>query len=40
LQQKQEGGSVLHLTNALRGRIFPTYLGRSWRWSCHLFYIP
>jgi hypothetical protein len=24
LQEKQEGGSVLHITNALRGRIFPT----------------
>jgi hypothetical protein len=29
LQQKQEGGTVLHIANALRSRIFPTYLGYS-----------
>lgn len=29
LQEKQEGGSVLHVTNASRGRISLTYFGYS-----------
>jgi hypothetical protein len=29
MQQKQEGSAILHITNALRNRIFPTYLGYS-----------
>jgi len=36
LQEKQQGGSVLHMTNALTGRISPTYLHYSWRWSYHV----
>jgi hypothetical protein len=37
LQAKQEGHSILHMTNAFRHRISPTYLGYSWRCSCHPF---
>jgi hypothetical protein len=37
LQDKQEGGSILDMTNRLRGRMSPTCLGYSWRWSCQLF---
>lgn len=37
LQEKQEGGFILYVTNALRGMVFPTCLGHSWRWSFHLF---
>jgi len=37
LQEKQESGSVLHMTNAVTGRIYPTYTGYSCRWSCHIF---
>jgi hypothetical protein len=29
LQEKQESGSVLHMANALRGKISPTHLGYS-----------
>jgi len=35
--QKQEGVSVLHITNALRNGISPTYLGYTRRWSYHLY---
>ena len=35
LQDKQEC-SVLRMTNALRGGIHTSFLGYSWRWSCHL----
>jgi len=31
LQEKQEGGSVLRETNALRGRISASYFGYSFR---------
>jgi len=37
LQEKQESGSVLHLKNAVTGKVHPTYTGYSCRWSCHLF---
>ena len=37
LQEEQEGGSISHMTNALRCRIPPTYLRYPWRWSYHLF---
>lgn len=36
LQKKQEGGSFLHMTNNLKDRMSPTYLGYPWRQSCHL----
>lgn len=36
LQEKQQGGSTLHVTNILTGRMSPTYLRYPWRWSCHL----
>jgi hypothetical protein len=29
VQEKQQGGSVLHITNAMTGRISPIYLGYS-----------
>jgi len=28
-----------YIRHTLWGRIFPTYPGYSWRWSCHLFYV-
>jgi len=37
LQEKQDGGFILYVTNAFRGMVFPTYLGYSWRRSFHLF---
>jgi hypothetical protein len=37
LQEKQGGGSVLRMKNALRGRTTPIYLGYSWISNCHLF---
>jgi len=33
------GGSILHVTNALKGRKSTTFLGYSWRWNGHLCYI-
>lgn len=33
----EEGGSVLHITDALRGRTSATDFGYSWRRSYHLF---
>jgi hypothetical protein len=37
LQKKQEGGSILHMTKASRGRISPPpLLGYIWGWSYHL----
>jgi hypothetical protein len=32
LQEKQDGSSILHMTNALRGRISSTYIGYSGTW--------
>jgi hypothetical protein len=37
LQEKKEGGSILHVTNSVTDRISSTYTGYSCRWSCHLF---
>jgi hypothetical protein len=34
---QKQGGSVLHMTNAVRGKISPTHLGYSRRQNCHLF---
>jgi hypothetical protein len=34
---QKQAGSVLHMTNAVRGKIFPTRLGYSRRQNCHLF---
>jgi len=35
LQEKQEEGSLLHITNVWRGRTLRTCLGYSLRCSCH-----
>jgi len=37
VQQKPQGGSVLHIRNAMTGRISPIYLSYSRRWLCHLY---
>jgi hypothetical protein len=37
LQNKQEGGLILYVTNAFTGMVLPTYLGYSSTWSFHLF---
>jgi len=39
LQEKQESGPFSRMTNALRGRTCPTYLGYSWRWNCHHLHV-
>jgi len=39
LQEKQGSGPVLRMTNALKGRTCLTYLGYSWRWSCHHLHV-
>jgi len=35
--QKKNWSSILHVTDALRGRITITFLGYSCRWCYHLF---
>jgi len=39
LQEKQEGGSILHLANAFRVRISPTCLGYSLKKQLSCIYI-
>ena len=39
LQEEQETGSVLRITDALRRRISPTYRGYPWRRGCRPLYM-
>jgi hypothetical protein len=38
-RSKKVAGCLWTHDSATRGRISPTYLGYSWRWSCYLFHM-